>query len=101
MATDPLTLYEIARPTTAPDKPASRRAAPAADSSDPLTQYEITPPSATAPSDPQPGGWMGTISDALGYGAGLVGSFTHGLSGGLDRPLNALTAGIFPNSSFA
>lgn len=35
------------------------------------------------------------------YGAGVVGSVTHGLSFGLDNPLDRATAALFPSSAFA
>lgn len=40
-------------------------------------------------------------TDAAKYAAGTVGSFTHGLSFGLDNPLDAATSYLVPNSGFA
>jgi hypothetical protein len=37
----------------------------------------------------------------VGVAAGTVGAITHGLSFGLDSPLDKLTAYLFPNSAFA
>lgn len=96
MAKDAISRYEIAPEDTS----APAVASPVAPGGDAISRYEIAPdapPSAAA----TPGGWGETISNALGYGAGLVGSFTHGLSFGLDRPVNALIASTFPNTAFA
>jgi len=38
---------------------------------------------------------------AAGYTAGLVHAFTHGLSFGLNNPLDRATAALFPNTAFA
>ena len=38
---------------------------------------------------------------AANYGAGVIGSLTHGLSFGLDNPLDRATAALFPDSAFA
>src|SRR3954468_10237337 len=95
MAKDAISRYEIA-----PDAPAPAVASPVAPGGDAISRYEIAPdaPPSTAAT---PGGWGDTITNALKYGTGVIGSFTHGLSAGLDHPLNTLMAGVFPNSGFA
>jgi hypothetical protein len=51
----------------------------------------------TAPAKPDQPWWQ----TAANYAAGTVGAFKHGLSFGLDNPLDRATAAVFPNSAFA
>ena len=80
---------------------------PANKDDDPATWFPVGKQAEPATTGQQPSGpsWgtrIGSaVSDAANYAAGTVGSFTHGLSFGLDAPLDAVTSYLFPKSGFA
>jgi hypothetical protein len=88
--------------------PAPTNAAPAAkDASDGFPSWlpPAPKPSGTA-ATPEPDRSIlsrigSAASDVAGYGAGLIGAATKGLSFGLSKPLDQATAALFPGSGFA
>jgi hypothetical protein len=60
----------------------------------PQAAEQQPPPPPAQPDQP----WWQT---AANYAAGTVGAFKHGLSFGLDNPLDRATAYLFPNTAFA
>lgn len=92
---DYLTAYQAA-----PEKNAKTAIDPAMPGHDLIEAYQAMP-EATASPPPTAAPTDSAVTSAINYGAGLLGSAVHGLSAGLDSPLDAATAKLFPGSSFA
>lgn len=99
---DPTTWFPVGGDDTKKPAASSPKQQP---TDDPTTWFPVgASDAAPGPLAKPPTWWSriaGTASDVADYAGGIAGAVTHGLSFGLNNPLDRATAALFPSSAFA